>query len=281
MAWPKTMVLLIKDIVTPPKPLLTIKSIHEEFMKRSENWQSMSKIRRYLKEEMKYSYRTGWQRIPKSQREEKVLSKTLFWTELLDLLYSNKLVFHIDESSFDRHLYTMYTWLPIKGSKIMLNGGPKGRCNLLLATGSNGSWLAYIQTGKMTSKDFWYFLMLFNYVLNKSWALEESEVILTFDNARTHTANLTKKICTNIKPRIHFLPPYWPEVAPVEKIFGVVKSKMKSRQDYWNLDFSKEEGATKIIKTLSSLEGKTWLGAWRETIKSCRDAIVLNWKNIN
>ena len=51
--------IIIKDIVTPPKPPLTIKSIHEEFMKRSENWQSMSKIRRYLKEEMKYSYRTG------------------------------------------------------------------------------------------------------------------------------------------------------------------------------------------------------------------------------
>lgn len=272
----------IGRIISPPRQPLTVTGIWKAYNTNAAQGFSKSRMKRFLKEKMKYSYRTSWPRPPKVLNKQKILVKVKFWWEMLNFLKSGKLIINLGESSFDRSLTKRRTWVPTKGSKIMISGTPRGKMNLILATGSDGSWVAMIAGKTLSSKHFWIFVQVLNRLVHSAYPDGEREVIFTADNAPTHVSLSSSLLLEDMKYEMKFLPSYWPEVAPVEKIFGAAKSRMKSIDDTSTQNYEAAAAAKRIAQILQSFTPKTWIGAWRGVANEWKKTIInylAGWEN--
>ena len=83
-----------------------------------------------------------------------------------------------------------------------------------------------------------------------------------------------------MKFEFKFLPPYCPEVAPVEHVFRAIKSKLRSQISIKGINFNKATGANVLKKTIDSISDITWKNAWSEEIKECSEGINVCAKEI-
>ena len=271
--YPDTVVEAIERYMRPPMLPITIKYIKQKVHKEWELNYSDWKVARFVKQRLKYSYKKGCSRPPKVGGSKNIVAKGWFAVELLIVIHSRKIVINVDESSFERSVKQNYSWLPRGSSGIILNDVFKRKSSLILATASNLLWFAMIKEVTVSSLEFCLFIKLLVKVLTP--IMEQSEVLplLILDNARVHNSKLASRVMQNWNFEVNFLPPYWPELAPVELIFGAVKAKLKSLKLTEEVDFSKVSGKTLILKLINSLSDSTWHGVWTTVIKECSHAI--------
>ena len=127
-----------------------------------------------------------------------------------------------------------------------------------------------IKEGTVSSLEFWFFIKLLEKVLISAINESEDPPLLILDNARVHNSKLTTLFMHSCKLQTKFLPPYWLEIAPVERIFGAVNSKMRSIKFTSDVDFSKEiwaEFDSKIAKLFYEFDMVRSMdqGYWRMT----------------
>ena len=73
--------------------------------------------------------------------------------------------------------------------------------------------------------------------------------------------------------RILGLPPYSPEFAPVELVFGLIKSHIRNKREKCKIDYSKESGLEAILSGLKFLT-TTWIyKMWKRSISVIRERI--------
>ena len=200
--------------------------------------------------------------------------KTVFWTEFLLLVAKGEIIINWDESSFDRSVKNQFSWLPVGRSWPIINDRIKGRASLILATWNTGEWICMIVQGTIDSQKFWFFLELLESVSKNSFMRAEKSPIVILDNARTHSSKITKRAIQNLDIQTRFLAPYWPEVAPVERIFGKIKSKLRSMGGTLNIDFSRRKGVEIIFYLIWSIGKESWKSAWLEVIKEAKESIL-------
>ena len=97
-------------------------------------------------------------------------------------------------------------------------------------------------------------------------------------NASIHHGKLLKKLAAQEDLQILFLPPYNPELAPIETVFATIKAKMKRAitNESWN--FKKDEGKSKIIAALSEISNETIYRIWVKVIQVAKAFVI---KSIN
>ena len=98
--------------------------------------------------------------------------------------------------------------------------------------------------------------------------------IVLLDNAKTHWSNYTKKMWRELIFETRFLPPYWPELAPVEQIFGAVKNRLRRVENFETANFEKEEGIERICSILKSLSKEFLLKIWINTINEAKKTVL-------
>ena len=126
----------------------------------------------------------------------------------------------------------------------------------------------------MNARWFWIYLKLIEKAFRDQINEWPTIPVVIIDNAPTHTAKLTKKIADTLSFEIKYLPPYWPEVAPVEQAFNAIKSKFKSRHSATSIKFDSERGAQMILDWISSIQLKSWLDPWLNVYKEWRTTIL-------
>ena len=124
-----------------------------------------------------------------------------------------------------------------------------------------------IKEGTVSSLEFWFFIKLLEKILISAINESEDPPLSILDNARVHNSKLTTLFMHSCKLQTKFLPPYWPEIAPVERIFWAVNSKMRSIKFTSDVDFSKKFGQSLILRLLNSFTNLTWSGAWIKVIE--------------
>ena len=126
---------------------------------------------------------------------------------------------------------------------------------------------------------------------NSQASCEYSKVpVIVIDNASTHSSGLSQEIIESLDLKVKFMAPYWPEVAPVERIFGKLKSKLRSMGGSMTINFNKLKGAELIFKLINSIDTSSWYKAWKVVIIEARKSIAeilvkksisneLNWRD--
>ncbi len=155
-----------------------------------------------------------------------VVQKREDWTEQLPNYDKNKLIF-LDESGINTDFTRIYG-RSIEGSRCVdrapLNT-PKST-TILSSLRLNGETTYTIYQGG-TSKD-----KFINYLKNVlAPTLQEGDIII-MDNMRTHHAKEVRKVIDDLKINVVYLPPYSPDLNPIEKMWSKIKSifrKLKIR----------------------------------------------------
>jgi transposase len=117
----------------------------------------------------------------------------------------------------------------------------------------SSEWFGMLKTKTVSSADFSIFLMLMKEILVKVNVDTKRRVVVHADNAKIHVSKLMRKVARNIDLKFSFLPPYCPEIAPVELMFDIIKSKMSPKRREKVVNFSKKEGMETIVQATEEM----------------------------
>ena len=223
---------------------------------------------------MNYAYKRGSSRPAKCVSRKNLIVKRLYCTEFLRMILQGKIMINIDESSFDRSIKEAYSWLPRGESHPILNDRFKGRAWLILATWSDGRWFGIVVQKTVNSAIFWIFLKLIELLLQNENLQRAEMPMVIMDNARTHWSQFTKQWADKLPFDLRFLAPYWPELAPVEQAFGVVKTKLRGLEPTRNVNFGSKGGAELILSLIGEIEESTWINSWTKAIKAAKKSVM-------
>ena len=135
---------------------------------------------------------------------------------------SKKDILYIDESGIDEFAHREYGWAP-KGEKVHgeISGKRYARESFIAAKCESKIIAPFCFTGTCDT-------MLFNtwleHVLKPH--LSRGQVIV-MDNASFHKSEKTRSIIENMGCFLLFLPPYSPDLNPIEKFWANLKAKIK------------------------------------------------------
>jgi transposase len=261
---------VIRKIIQAPSRPLTIRSIQETLRK---GWRKNIKprtIKRFIKEECKYSYKRGSVRPTKFNSKKSIMTRGIYWTRLLSDIYSKSLVVNIDECSFARSCKRNYSWLSVGKSSSILNDGPKGKWNLIWGVMSNGEWIGMLKTKTVNSTDLSIFLMIMEELLRSAMINIEEDVVIHADNAKIHQSKVTKAVAMHIKAKFIFLSPYSPQFAPVELMFGIIKSKLRSKISTEEINFGKKEGMEAIVGIMEDILKDSICRIWYKIVREAK-----------
>ena len=264
----------IQSILRQPRTPITLSEIQVEVNERQDTSVWKSRIRRYIKGVMKFSYTKGSSRPPKVLSDQNRTSKACFWVDLLSLLMDDAYIVNVDKSWFNRSLKQMYSWLPKGKGGSIVHESWKGRSSLLLGVWAAGGWVGMVKSGTVKSREFLVFAKILERII-RSWISNENrQLVILLDNAPTHSSRSAMNVYGDMSSRFMFLPPYSPEVAPVELYFGAIKRKMRRQLLRIKIDFDKQEGADAILHFWAQIKESSCIKFWLEAVKEWWKVLV-------
>ena len=231
----------IAKIVSPPKPPLIITQIKEELLADSEINLRRNMIVKILKDKLNYSLKRVVQDQLRVQKQELTWLRELFSIKALKYILEEKTIVNIDETCFNRSLKTEYSWLPKNLTSSIININSYGRCSLVLATLTDGSWFGMIEVDTINWKDFSNFIKTIVLNLKLRNIDVNINLIYTLDNATTHHWKDATKVFNNLHLNVLFIPAYTLTLAHIELVFKALKCKIKAYTKSKIINYSKNE----------------------------------------
>jgi len=138
----------------------------------------------------------------------------------------------VDETGIDRCLYREYA-RALRGQKIIAKiSGRKFKRTNIVAGINQGKWVAPLEYDGTTDSilfEFWFE----NCLLNE---IDEGSVII-LDNATFHKKSVLPNLAKIKNCTVFFLPPYSPDLNPIEKKWAWLKRKLREiLQDFDSFD---------------------------------------------
>lgn len=129
---------------------------------------------------------------------------------------------HIDESGIDKFIYREYGWA-LRGKKVLgeISGKRYARESFVAGLHEGKIIAPFCYKGTCDTRlfNFW----LTNFLLP---TLTPGHIII-MDNATFHKSEKTRQLIENAGCQLLFLPPYSPDLNPIEKCWANMKSNIK------------------------------------------------------
>ena len=234
-------------------------------------------MERFVKKELKYCYKRGSSRSYLSINDDLKYWQSIFALRVLKNLSLGKIFINVDESSFTKSVKSNYSWLPVGESHPIVNTLGTGRAVVLFALISNGDWFWFISKRTTNSEVFWNFIILLAKYIELWMDFSASESKLILDNASIHLSTVTKQITRKLGFRMWLLPQYSPNLAPVEIVFGMLKSKLRMKKSKQVIKFSMISGRKEICDVLAGFTKVKVSRLWLVFVREAKKAI-LEWR---
>ena len=136
---------------------------------------------------------------------------------------------YLDETGIDQYLYREYARAPI-GQKVMAKiSGKKFKRTNILAGICQGEWIAPLQYEGTTDS------VLFEYWFENCLLIEVKRgSTIVLDNARFHRKSILPTLAEKKNCKVLFLPPYSPDLNPIEKKWAWLKGKLRDILPHFN-----------------------------------------------
>jgi len=139
---------------------------------------------------------------------------------------------YVDESGIDQYLYREYAYSP-RGEKVFAEiSGKKFKRTNIISGICRGEWIAPMTYNGITDS------VLFEYWLENCLLNEvEPGSVIVLDNATFHRKSVIPELALRKGCRVLFLPPYSPDLNPIENKWAWLKKKLrKILPDYDTFD---------------------------------------------
>lgn len=155
------------------------------------------------------------------QYKEQDVEKVKLYNEKIKTIPKDKIVY-IDETGIHTYVYRQYARAP-KGEKVIgkISGRKYKRIGIVAAQVGNKVIAPMEYTGVMNSKFFekWFEEELLPKILKGS--------VIVMDNASFHRKKILFRIAEEQGHQMIFLPPYSPELNPIEHLWSNIKRKLE------------------------------------------------------
>ena len=168
--------------------------------------------------------------------------QSIFCSRILQKFQSGLILINLDESTFTRSVKWDYSWLPKDKSHPIINSSWIGRASMIFAILSNWEWIWMLKSGTIKSEDFIKFLLILEIYICKSLIIDKESTLITLDNSPVHISKISKLAAKHLRLNLSLLPPYSSTLAPVELIFGVLKSRIAVERRYKVINFGQSSG---------------------------------------
>ena len=145
--------------------------------------------------------------------------------------------------------------------------------SLLSAISSDGSSFTSAYSSTVNSSVFLAYIKSLLEYYSKRVIRDNSEVLLIMDNCPYQTAKSTREKLRKCRVNVLYLPPYWPELAPVELMFRSLKSKLKSFKDKESINYWSQDGIDLVVTTLKKIRPKEILNYWSKFYKEAKHCL--------
>ena len=170
--------------------------------------------------------REGWTK-KKAQQKAKEQDPHLqdFHQHKLSEFHSCQLIF-VDESGCDKQIGCRRTgWSPLGMTPVQLSKFHRGeRYQILPAYAQDDIILSRTFKGSANAA---FFESLIEQLLQHCGRWPESQSVLVMDNASFHHSDRVKKLCSDMRVKLLYLPPNSPDFNPVGEFFAELKSYIK------------------------------------------------------
>jgi len=225
---------LLLKIIENREESLTIKEIKEEYKMFYLNSKfSDSTLRRHLIEELGFTFKKSAVFNEKAFGIDGNLLNITFIDKYCDLLKNNHEILYLDESSFVNNMISMKSWCR-KNTKVKRSNIGREKSNSVMAVINKSGILHYeINEGRNNSTHF------VSYMNNLEIKIKQDEnlrkklnrglVTVILDNAKLHVSKYSKRnMKKNLINRV-YLPPYKPQLNPIELLWNVIKMKRRRK----------------------------------------------------
>lgn len=140
---------------------------------------------------------------------------------------AGKAIIYVDESGFELHAQRQYGWAP-RGVKVHgeRSGNKRPRTCFLAARMPDGALAAtQLWEGTCNAEIF------NNWVRDLLCPLLNQNTVVIMDNATFHKSKETRALIESKGAVLLFLPPYSPDLNPIEKDFGAIKKIREYNHD--------------------------------------------------
>ena len=142
--------------------------------------------------------------------------------------------------------------------------------------------------GAITSKGDWFFSNLIRH--NNSvefiifikelmnWLLEDLKVsshyiVLIIDNSPIHTSAYSMKNLKDLNCKVVFLSPYWPNFAPIELMFHILKKRIWRHSRIESIRLYSNNGPRALKEVLATFTNIQILGFWIKVMRNINDEL--------
>lgn len=181
---------------------------------------SRSKICRELKE-MGYSRKRIKIMVEKSNSAEVIEERFIYSVHLTNIQDGS--IVYLDETGFNLHTSYHFGYAPVGANAIQTVPTNRGRnLSVLVAITVHGVLSFGMQQNAYNTESMleWINEFFIPYIENKN-------PIVIMDNARFHHANVVRNTLTNAGCNVLYLPPYSPQLNPIEEVFSMVKARYR------------------------------------------------------
>ena len=150
---------------------------------------------------------------PETIKKRKIYANTI-------LHKANRLLYFIDETGFNLHNGPKYGY-SLKGTTpIVMHPGNRGQnCSVIACIGVNGVVEWEMRDGAFNAE------ALMNFLDKLLPLIGDTSSILIMDNAAFHKTIAVREKLASSSQRVEYLPPYSPQLNPIEEFFALLKLK--------------------------------------------------------
>ena len=227
----------------------------------------------YMKNFLKMSYKRVSSRPIQANSKRNMLLKSIFLLEFANIVNKQFIFVNIDEVIFSNTTKWNYSW--------SFRGKGCTKDNITF-TGS----LAVF--GAITSKGDWFFSNLIRH--NNSvefiifikelmnWLLEDLKVsshyiVLIIGNSPIHTSAYLMKNLKDLNCKVVFLSPYWPNFAPIELMFHILKKRIWRHSRIESIRLYSNNGPRALKEVLATFTNIQILGFWIKVMRNINDEL--------
>ena len=140
-------------------------------------------------------------------------------------------IVYLDESGFDSNCHRIHGWSE-RGKKIygQKQGSIRGRTNLIVAKSGNRLLAPVLFEG--STNNIWFNDWLENHLFKE---LPPNATVI-MDNAAFHKTKATRDLFENSSFNLLYLPPYSPDLNPIEQDFAIIKKRRQFAPTNTSLD---------------------------------------------
>jgi len=206
---------------------------------------SVSKISRNLKK-LSITRKRLKKKSAKTLTHDVINQRKTFARELK--LYSNSRLIYLDESGFNLHSRAFYGYSPVNSDAHAIVPANRGRNISLIAL------LSVDQIKHYKLIDGAYNTVKLREFLEDSWNTQKikSTDILLMDNVRFHHSSDVKEWCEEKNIIIKYLPPYSPDLNPIENVFSTIKTRYSSLRPFASTANTIKEYVSRVIDGMNN-----------------------------